>query len=150
MCKHTKKVRSSQAAILVLNWVKENFPLWLLLRRKADRNFPSNLLKNHFRHPNFYWNSPSWLTEVFVIWEPIESQKAEVHIFERANHSGFAKWEFAVKEDLNPRKQVFLLNLKLYPAHKPKSWFIFYEKISASQILSHLLWPSSWHVTSEA
>ena len=27
LCKHIKKVRSSQAAILVLNWVKHSFPL---------------------------------------------------------------------------------------------------------------------------
>ena len=29
-CKHMKKVRSTQAAILVLNWVKQFFPVWIV------------------------------------------------------------------------------------------------------------------------
>ena len=31
LCKHMKKVRSSQAAIFVLNWVKHSFSLWVSL-----------------------------------------------------------------------------------------------------------------------
>ena len=31
LCKHMKKVRSSQAAILVLDWIKHSFYLWVLL-----------------------------------------------------------------------------------------------------------------------
>ena len=30
-CKQMEKTRSSKAAILALNWVKQNFPLWVLL-----------------------------------------------------------------------------------------------------------------------
>ena len=33
----------------------------LNLRRKADRKFRSNLLKNHFRHLKLYSNPPIWL-----------------------------------------------------------------------------------------
>ena len=33
----------------------------LNLRRKTDRKFRGNLLKNHFRHPKLYSNPPSWL-----------------------------------------------------------------------------------------
>ena len=44
---------------------------------------------------------------------PFERQKAEVHIFERANLLGSATWELTAKEDLNPQKQVFLINLRL-------------------------------------
>ena len=51
--------------------------------------------------------------EVVVIWAPFERQKIEVDIFERANLSSFGTWKFTGKEDLNPRKQVFLLNLRL-------------------------------------
>ena len=32
-CKHMEKVRSSQAAILILNWVKHSFSLWVSLIR---------------------------------------------------------------------------------------------------------------------
>ena len=32
LCKHMKKVRSSQAAILVMNWVKQSFSLWVSLK----------------------------------------------------------------------------------------------------------------------
>ena len=35
---------------------------------------------------------------------------------------------FTAKEDLNPQKQAFLLNLRLWPSQKLKFWFIFYEK----------------------
>ena len=38
ICKHMKKVRSSQAAILLLNWVKTHLSLWVSLRK----------LMNHF------------------------------------------------------------------------------------------------------
>ena len=38
--------------------------------------------------------------EVVVIWAPFERQKIEVHIFERANISGFGT-KFTAKEDLN-------------------------------------------------
>ena len=38
ICKHMKKVRSSQAAILLLNWVKPHLSLWVSLRK----------LMNHF------------------------------------------------------------------------------------------------------
>ena len=31
LCKHLKKVRGIQAAILVLNWVKHSFSLWISL-----------------------------------------------------------------------------------------------------------------------
>ena len=58
--------------------------------------------------------------EVVIIWAPFERQKIEDQIFERANLSGFATWEFTAKEELNPRKQVFLLNLRLWTAQKPK------------------------------
>ena len=61
-----------------------------------------------------------------MIWAPIERQKIEVHIFEGANLSGFGTWKFTGKEELNPRKQVFLLSLRLWPAQKPKIWSVFY------------------------
>ena len=66
--------------------------------------------------------------EVVVIWAPFERKKIEAHIFERANLSGFGTWKFTAKEDLNPRKQVFLLNLRLWPAQKPNIWYFFYGK----------------------
>ena len=51
------------------------------LRRKADRSFRGNSLKNHFRHLNLYSNPQSWWLEVVVIWAPLERQKVELHIF---------------------------------------------------------------------
>ena len=64
--------------------------------------------------------------EVVVIWAPFERQKIEVYIFERANFSGFGTWKLTTKENLIPRKQVCLLNLRLWPAQKTKIWYIFY------------------------
>ena len=82
----------------------------LIQEKKADHNFCGNFFKNHFRHLKFCIEIPQtdW-PEVVVIWAPFERQKIEVHIFERANLSGFATWKFTTKEDLNPRKQVFLI-----------------------------------------
>ena len=84
------------------------------LRRKADRSFRGNSLKNHFRHLNLYSNPQSWWLEVVVIWAPLERQKVELHIFERANFSDFATWKFTSKEHWIPRKQVFVLNSGSY------------------------------------
>ena len=67
--------------------------------------------------------SPSWLRDVVVIWAPFERQKVEVHNFETANLLDFGTWKFTTKEDLNQRKQVFLLNLRLWPTQKPKIFF---------------------------
>ena len=44
-----------------------------------------------------------------IIWAPFERGKVEIHIFERANLSGFATWHFIAKEDLNAQKQALLL-----------------------------------------
>ena len=73
------------------------------------------------------------MPEVVVVWAPIERQKIGVHIFERANLSGFAMWEFTAKEELNPQKQVILLTLRLWPVQKPNIWSIFYEKKFTSE-----------------
>ena len=67
-----------------------------------------------------------WL-EVVVIWTPFERRKIEVHIFDRANLSGFGTWNVTAKEDLNQRKQVFL-TFRPWPSQKPKIWFVFYGK----------------------
>ena len=101
----------------------------LNFKKKADRNFRGNFLKNHFRHLKLYSNLPhaDW-PEVVAIQAPFERQKIEVHIVERANLSGFGTWKFTAKEDFNPQKQVFPFNLRLWPAHKPKIWSFFYGK----------------------
>ena len=65
---------------------------------------------------------------VVVIWAPLEREKIEVHIFERANLSGFGTWKFSAKEDLNRQKQVFFHNFRPWPAQEPRIWFIFYGK----------------------
>ena len=57
-----------------------------------------------------------------------ERRKIEVHIFERANLSGFGMWNVTAKENLNRRRQVFLLNFRPWPAQKAKIWSIFYGK----------------------
>ena len=63
-----------------------------------------------------------WI-EVVAIWRLLEDKKLKFTFFERANHSGFATWEFTAKEKLNPRKQVFLVNFRLWPDEKPKIFY---------------------------
>ena len=65
---------------------------------------------------------------VVVILAPFERQNIEVHIFERANLSGFGTWKFSAKEDLNRQKHVFLHNFRPRTTQKPKSWSIFCGK----------------------
>ena len=67
-----RKVRSSQSVILVLNWIKQSFSLWVSLWKKADRNFHGNFLKNHFRgkYLKLYSNPQVDWPEVVVIWAP--------------------------------------------------------------------------------
>ena len=87
----------------------------LNFRKKVDRNFPGNFLKNHFRDLKLYSNPPSWLARSRCHMGTFWRQKIEVHIFERASLSGFGTWKFTDKEDL-----------KL----KPKIWSFFYGKTS--------------------
>ena len=77
---------------------------------------------NYIQIPQADW------PEVVFIWAPFERQKIEVHIFERANLSGFGTRKFTTKEDLNTQKQVYILNLRLWPAQKPKICFFFLWK----------------------
>ena len=72
----------------------------LNLREKADRNFRHTFLKNRFSHLTLCSIPQDWL-EVVVIWAPFERRKIEVHIFERANISGFGMWNVIAKENLN-------------------------------------------------
>ena len=111
-----------------VTWPNAVFSKKLNLRKKADRNFRGTFLKNRFRHQNFIQIPRADWPGVVVISTPFERQKIEVHIFERANLSGFGTWKFTAKEDLNRRKQVFLLNFRPWPAQKPKIWSIFYGK----------------------
>ena len=39
LCKHIKKIRSSQAAILVLNWLKNSSSFWVSLTNRNSINF---------------------------------------------------------------------------------------------------------------
>ena len=81
-------------------------------RKKADRNFRRTFLKNRFSHLKLYSIPQADWLEVFVIWAPFEREKIDVHILGRANLSGFGMWKSTAKEDLNRRKQVFLLNFR--------------------------------------
>ena len=54
------------------------------------------------------------------MWISFERRNIEVHIFERANLSGYGTWNFTAKEDLIRRKQVFLLDFRPWPSQKPK------------------------------
>ena len=102
---------------------------WLLLRRKSNRNFRGNFLKKHFQAPKILLKSPKLIGQKSLSYERLfERQKTEVYIFEMANLSGFATYEFNSKEDLNPRKQVLLLKLRLCPTQKPKLWSMFFGK----------------------
>ena len=95
----------------------------LNLRKNANRNFRGNFLQNHFRYLKLQSNPPSWLARsrchMSTFWETKDCT------FLRANLSGFSTWKFPAKEDLNPQKQVFLLNLGAWPAQKPKNLVCF-------------------------
>ena len=75
---------------------------------------------NYIQIPQAVW------PEVVVKWTLFERQNILVRIFRKANLSGFGTWKFTTKQDLNPQKLVFLLNLRLWTAQKLKICPIFY------------------------
>ena len=81
-----------------------------------------------FQAPKIIFKFPKLIDQESLSYGHLLKDKIEVHIFERANLSGFDTWKFTAKEDLNQRKQVFLLNFRPWPAQKPKIWSIFYGK----------------------
>ena len=97
----------------------------LNLTKKSDRNFRGTFLKNHFRHLKLYSNPPSWLARsrchMGTFWK---TKDWSSHFWES---QPFRFWyvEFTAKEDLNRRKQVFLLDFRPWLAQKPKIWSIF-------------------------
>ena len=67
-----------------------------------------------FQAPKIIFKSSKLIDQYLLSYvHVLKDKKVDVYISERATLSGFAKWQFTAKEDLNPRKQVFLLNLKL-------------------------------------
>ena len=95
----------------------------LNLSKKLDHSFCGNFLKNYFRHLKLYSNPRSWLVRnrchIGLHWKKKDW----------ANLSGFCKWKFIAREDLNLRKQVFLLNLRYRPSQKSEIWSILYRRI---------------------
>ena len=61
----------------------------LILKRKADRSFCWKTVSGTY---NFTQIPLADWPGVVVIWAPSQRQKAEAHIFERANFSGFVTW----------------------------------------------------------
>ena len=84
-----------------------------------------------FQAPKILFKSPKLIGQKMLPYEHILKDKrfkSRSSHFSDAQLSDFATWELAAKEDLNSQKQVFLLNLRLWPAQKPKTWSIFYGK----------------------
>ena len=100
----------------------------LNLRRKADRNFRGKFLKNCFRHLKFYSNPPSWMARSRCYMSVFWKTKGWNSHFWEGQPFKFRYVEVHHPKRLNLRKQVFLLNLRLWPAQKPKIWSIFYGK----------------------
>ena len=105
---------------------KSRFFKNLNLRRKADRNFRGNLQENLFRHLKLYSNPSKLIDQKWLsyghLWKD-KRLKFTFHIILQI------LWKFTTKEDLNPQKQVWPLNLRLWLAQNPKVWSIFYGKI---------------------
>ena len=73
-CKHSKKVRSSQPTILVLNWVKHRFSLWVSLRIKKKPGSKS-YKKIYSKEMNCYFclpviNAFSYESACNGLWNP--------------------------------------------------------------------------------
>ena len=97
-----------------------------LSRQSAEKPFEAIIFQLY--SGNYIQITQADWPKVVLMRARFERQKAAVHVFEWANFSGFATCEFTVREDLNPRKQELLLNLRLWSAQKPTSWSIFYRK----------------------
>ena len=110
------------------------------LRKKTNRNFCGIFLKNRFRHLKLYSNSPKLISQELLSYAPFERQHIEVHILERAIFSGFGRWKFTTKEDLNRRKQVFLLILDLSPPRNQKFGHFLWEKVYIRKLCSAKAW----------
>ena len=107
----------------------------LNLRKKADRNFRGNFLKNHFRHLKLYSNHPSWLARSRYYMGTFWKKKGwSSHVWEGQPFK-FCSWEFNAKEESKTGKQVFLLNLRVWTAQKPKIGSSFYGKTFIKKIL---------------
>ena len=100
----------------------------LYLRKKADRNFRCTFLKNRFRQLKLYSNPPSWLARsgchIGTFWKTKDSS---LYFW---GSQPFRPWkvEFHGQRRLKWRKQVFLLNFRLWTTQKPTMWSIFYGK----------------------
>ena len=103
------------------------------LRKKADRNFRGNILKNHFEHLTLYSYTPGWLARsrchMGTFWKANDWSSS----FWESQLFRFDTWKFNGKEDLNPGKQTFVLNLRFLPSQKSKVWFIFDGKKSLNK-----------------
>ena len=66
LCKHIKKVGSSQPAIFVLNWIKHNFSLWVSLADFNMINYNCNIHPFFLQEPvNFVETGCSYFFFIF-------------------------------------------------------------------------------------
>ena len=103
----------------------------IFLRKKADRNFGGNFLKNHFRHLKLHSNHSSWLVRsrchMGTFWK---TKDWSSHFWEDQSVRFWYKWvhrQRTLKSTKTAISQVYL-NLRLWPAQKSKVWSFFYGK----------------------
>ena len=111
----------------------------LNLRRKADRNFRGNMLKNHFRQLKFYSNLPSWLASNLCHMSAFWKTKGWSSNFWEGQPFRFCDMGvllllLVLLCDMG-LLQVFLFNLRLWLAQEPKLWSFFYGKSLYEKIM---------------
>ena len=89
----------------------------LNFRGKADRSLSGNWLVNHLRHLKLHSNAQSWLARSPCHMGTFWKTKNWSSHFWKGQQFKFFCVEFTAAEGLNSPKQVFLLNLRLWPAH---------------------------------
>ena len=120
LCKHIKKVGSSQPAIFVLNWIKHNFSLWVSLADFNMINYNCNIHPFFLQEPvNFVETGCSYF---FFIFE------AEMFLI----CSYFPYWTLQCHKECqteyNKNTISFLSFFFFQAAHIGSHWEVFYKK----------------------
>ena len=80
MCKHIKKVRSSQEAILLLNWVKQSFSLRVSLNKFVGLR-PATLLEKRLWHSCFPVNFAEFSRTPFYRTLPATASENQAQVY---------------------------------------------------------------------
>ena len=116
LCKDRKRMRTSQTAILVLNWVKHSFCLWISLKEFKKMNellFPLKSLSYNFRGNSIWLTHLNLLKGTEAVVQTCSVKKVLLEISQNSQENTCARVSFLVSLTFQSTFLLFISKINL-------------------------------------